>query len=199
MYDPTIHHRRSIRHRGHDYGGGGGGAYSITICVQTREFLFRQVIDNRRELTELGRAVEEIWQSLKARFPLVTLDAFRVMPNHAHGIIVIPGPGLEPSLAAATGVPIIEPVRPGFTPATVPNKSNPARVNPDPTLGTVVGAFKSLSALAVNRALSRRGILWQEDYFDRIFRDVGELATIRDYIIHNPERWLDDPDNPDYP
>ncbi len=162
------------------------------------------------ELTEPGRTVEEIWRSLKARFPQVTLDAFRVMPNHAHGIIVIPGPGLEPSLAAATGAPIIEPVGPGLAPANPPKKPNKAGkstayapmgsykagASPGPTLGAVVRAFKSVSALTVNRALSRKGTLWQEDYFERVIRDVNELMTIRDYIIHNPDRWLEDPENP---
>ena len=31
-YDPNVHHRRSIRLRGHDYAG--GGAYYVTSCLQ---------------------------------------------------------------------------------------------------------------------------------------------------------------------
>jgi len=61
-----------------------------------------------------------------------------------------------------------------------------------------MGAFKSLSAMAVNRALGRQGkCLWQEDYFEHIIRDLGELEKIREYIIHNPARWCEDPENPD--
>ena len=30
-YDPAIHHRRSIRLRGHDYAG--GGTYFVTLCA----------------------------------------------------------------------------------------------------------------------------------------------------------------------
>jgi hypothetical protein len=30
-YDPSIHHRRSIRKKGHDYAG--GGVYFVTICA----------------------------------------------------------------------------------------------------------------------------------------------------------------------
>ncbi len=57
------------------------------------------------------------------------------------------------------------------------------------SLGAIVGAFKSLSALAVNKALSRTGKrLWQEDYYERIIRDVQEPEMILDYIIHNPAR-----------
>lgn len=35
-YDPNIHHRRSIRLKGHDYAG--AGLYFVTICAH-REFI----------------------------------------------------------------------------------------------------------------------------------------------------------------
>jgi REP element-mobilizing transposase RayT len=116
-YDPRIHHRRSIRLRGHDYSG--GGAYFVTVCVQDKAFLFGQILDNEMVLSEPGRIVEGVWRALPARFPSVVLDVHRVMPNHFHGTIVIPGPGLEPSLATATGAPVIQPcmVGPGLAPA----------------------------------------------------------------------------------
>jgi REP element-mobilizing transposase RayT len=65
-------------------------------------------------------------------------------------------------------------------------------------LGAVVGTLKSLSAIAVNQALARTGrSLWQEDYYEHIIRSVDELEKTRDYIIHNPARWPEDPENPD--
>jgi putative transposase len=64
-------------------------------------------------------------------------------------------------------------------------------------MGDVVGAFKSISAIAVNRLLSRSGTpLWHENFYEHIIRDIGELETIRDYVIHNPLRWHVDPENP---
>jgi REP element-mobilizing transposase RayT len=39
--------------------------------------------------------------------------------------------------------------------------------------------------------------LWQEDYYEHIIRNVDELDKTRDYIIHNPARWFEDPENPD--
>jgi hypothetical protein len=60
-----------------------------------------------------------------------------------------------------------------------------------------VGAFKSISMIAVNRALSRTGWrLLQEDYFEHVVRDVDSLEKIRDYIRTTPVRWQDDPENP---
>ncbi|MCH7677032.1 hypothetical protein IH879_19085 [candidate division KSB1 bacterium] len=40
------------------------------------------------------------------------------------------------------------------------------------------------------------GKLWQRNYYDRIIRDEDELNRIREYIIHNPEKWDEDKDNP---
>jgi REP element-mobilizing transposase RayT len=67
-------------------------------------------------------------------------------------------------------------------------------------MGDVVGAFKSISTIAVNKLLARTGTrLLQENFYEHIVRDVAELESIRDYIIHNPQRWADDPDNPESP
>ena len=65
-------------------------------------------------------------------------------------------------------------------------------------MGDVVGAFKSICTIEVNRILSRTGTrLLQRNFYEHIIRDVEELESIRDYIIHNPQRWLEDPENPD--
>jgi len=194
-YDPRIHHRRSIRLRGHDYSG--GGAYFVTACIQDGASLFGKIVENEMVLSEPGRIVEGAWRALPARFPSVVLDVCQVMPNHFHGIIVIPGPGLEPSLAAATGAPVIQPpVGPQLAPAKADASVGPTGRRAG--LGAVVGTFKSLSARAVNQALTRTGKdLWQEDYYEHIIRNVDELEKTRDYIIHNPARWPEDPENHD--
>jgi hypothetical protein len=67
-------------------------------------------------------------------------------------------------------------------------------------MGDVVGAFKSISTIAVNKLLHLIGTrLLHENFYEHIIRDVGELEAIRDYITHNPQRWLEDPENPESP
>lgn len=67
-------------------------------------------------------------------------------------------------------------------------------------MGEVVGAFKSISTIAVNRLEARAGRrLLQENFFEHIIRSVDELENIRDYIRQNPVRWCEDPENPDRP
>jgi REP element-mobilizing transposase RayT len=40
-------------------------------------------------LNLVGATVKAVWDSLPRHFPLIELDAFVVMPNHVHGIILI--------------------------------------------------------------------------------------------------------------
>ena len=60
-------------------------------------------------LNEAGRTIQRVWEDLPQRFLTVVLDVFQLMPNHLHGILVIPCAGLEPALVLATGAQIIQP------------------------------------------------------------------------------------------
>jgi REP element-mobilizing transposase RayT len=61
-------------------------------------------------------------------------------------------------------------------------------LHPSARLEDEVGAWKSVSARAINRRLGRRGTLWQEDYFDRLVRDARHFANCVRYIRRNPEK-----------
>ena len=66
-----------------------------------------------------------------------------------------------------------------------------------PTLGKVIRAFKSISAIEANKALNRSGQpFWQRSYYEHIIRDEDELHALRQYIRDNPLKWDEDPDNP---
>ena len=76
-YDPYRHCRQSIRLRGYDYTQ--PGVYFVTICTHERQSLF--------DSPALRRIAEQQWQRIANE--RVTLDAWVVMPDHVHGIIVI--------------------------------------------------------------------------------------------------------------
>jgi len=214
VFDPRLHHRRSIRLRGHDYAG--GGAYFVTICTVDGKCLFGEVVEGEMFLNEAGQLVQQTWESLPTRFRSLVLDAFQVMPNHIHGVFVLPGPGLGPVLAKATGAPVVQPFedrRGRARPTFVGSRCSPKETARLPRakgnttagvrrtgMGDVVGAFKSISTIAVNKLLMRTGTrLLHENFYEHIVRDASELESIRDYIIHNPQRWRDDPENPQSP
>ncbi len=59
-----------------------------------------------------------------------------------------------------------------------------------PTLGSVVGAYKSLTTVAWLRhiksaGLERSGLIWQRNYYERVVR-IEELEKTRQYIRNNP-------------
>ena len=95
-YDPNIHHRRSIRLKGYDYSQ--AGAYFVTICTQDRVCLLAHVVDGAVRLTPAGCMVEQVWDEVPQYYPGIETDAFVVMPNHIHGILVWPQAHRELSL-----------------------------------------------------------------------------------------------------
>jgi putative transposase len=194
-YDPDKHHRRSIRLRGYDYSQ--AGAYFITICTQSRECLLGEIVDGEIRLNEAGKIVADIWDSLATRFPDIDLDAFVVMPNHIHGIIV-----LTDWKTPYVGAPLVG------APGSVERRTTTTRATTRgaPTsLGMVVGAFKSLTTVEFVRGVKTlgwppfAGKLWQHNYYEHIIRNTESLNKIREYIATNPARWSEDTENPENP
>ncbi len=194
-YDPRIHHRQSIRLPHYDYAA--EGAYFVTICVQDRECLFGEVVDGEMVLSEAGRIVDEAWNNLSRRFPFVDLDAFVVMPNHIHGIVVFREDEGAASSAPTWSAPAVGAL------LAAPSSAPPHSVRPPgkparPTLGQIMRAFKSISAISANRLLGRQGQpLWQRNYYEHIIRDDDDPDRIREYIHTNPAMWDKDALHPD--
>lgn len=88
-----IYGRRSLRLKGYDYAQ--VGAYFVTIAVRGRLALFGEVVDGEAQLNDAGEIVGRIWEEMPHRFPFVEMDAFVVMPDHVHGIVVIRGSGTK--------------------------------------------------------------------------------------------------------
>jgi REP element-mobilizing transposase RayT len=65
------------------------GAYFITVCTQNRVMLFGEVIDCDVQLNGMGMIVRQAWDDLPTHYHGIDLDAFIVMPNHIHGIIIL--------------------------------------------------------------------------------------------------------------
>jgi len=169
--DSDCRHRRSIRLRGYDYTQ--AGAYFVTICTQDRACLFGEIIDGQMRLNDRGAMVHQEWINLPHRFPNIDLDAFIVMPNHIHGIIVITdvdpvGAGLVPALPSA----------PNEEGVTISGASGATRATTRvaPTAGGTVGAFKSITTVRYTHGVKHYGRLWQRNYYEHIIRNIGRHA-----------------------
>jgi putative transposase len=183
-YPPQECHRHSIRLKGYDYTQ--PGAYFVTLVTQGRECLFGEIVDGDMRLDEAGRMVEWTWYDLPNHIDNIALDAFVVMPNHVHGIIIIRE-------------------RVGVAVAVVGAGSEPAPTEPAPTepghrnhgLPEIVRQFKTFSAKRINQW---RGItgqpVWQRNYYEHIIRNEISMQRIREYIAANPQQWALDRENP---
>lgn len=115
-------------------------------------------------LNNYGDIVMQEWDRMGVlRQATLELDAFVVMPNHVHGIVLIVGDS---------------------------HQSHSPRAN---SLGAIVGGFKSAVARRINSLPDKSdAVLWQRSYHDVIIRNEPMLDMLRQYILTNPGRWAED-------
>ena len=63
--------------------------YFITICTAKQEHYFGNISDCIMQLSHVGVLADVFWCEIKNHAKNVELDAFVVMPNHVHGILVL--------------------------------------------------------------------------------------------------------------
>jgi REP element-mobilizing transposase RayT len=168
----THHHRRSIRLKDYDYAQ--NGAYFVTICAQEKRCIFGQVVDGVMVVNEWGQIVTQEWEQTAAVRSNVELDAFVVMPNHVHGILVITNDVGDTVGATRRVAPTSTTLQSG-------------------SLGAIIGQFKSAVTRAINRLPDAPDHpIWQRNYYEHIIRSEDTLNTIRAYVANNPAKWAED-------
>jgi REP element-mobilizing transposase RayT len=167
-YNPHIHHRSSIRLKGYDYSQ--AGLYFVTICVPNKQCLFGEIVNGEMILNESGKIVSYYWLEIPQHFPDAILHEFVIMPNHIHGIIEITNVGAK-----------------NFSPLQTTNVQTPQRPNgTSRTIGSIVRGFK----IGVTKHLGYS--VWQRNYHEHIILNEQSYQKISDYILNNPEKWMED-------
>ncbi|MBL7995054.1 transposase [bacterium] len=173
--------RKSIRLPGYDYSN--PGAYFVTICVKDHTHLFGSIHNSVMRENEFAKIVRECWNDLPNHYPSVKLDAFVIMPNHIHGIIII----LDDDHGVGAGLGVD--VGAGFKPAPTTNTTNtntPKRHG----LSEIIRALKTFSARRINEIRKSPGVsVWQRNFYEHIIRNESALYQIRKYINANPANW----------
>ncbi len=206
----------SARLQGYDYAQ--NGAYFITICTKNRIHCFGEIVtvsggvetqnvgpDSETQnalgsetqnvaslqMTPIGAVANEYWQKIPEHFPFVFLDEFVVMPNHAHGILVISKETYNDALGSETqnasgfetqNVASLQGI--GYT-----NKFGPQSAN----ISSVIRGYKA--AVKSFATTNKIEFAWQPRFYDRIIRDYDEMKRIRKYIVENPDNWRQDRNN----
>ena len=218
VYNPSIHHRKSIRLKGYDYSQ--EGLYFITICVQNKKSLFGKIArpipihagadpsvcpinpDNDRQLilNDAGKMIEKWFLKLEDKFPDIKCDIFVVMPNHVHCIIVNNGGGNK-NIARANRINNapnldISSIMGGISILDETSIMGEHLGSPQGSpLGSVMQWFKTMSTneyiMGVKTLGWERfdGKLWQRNYWEHIIRDERSYNAIRKYIVNNPRKW----------
>jgi len=172
----------SLRYTGRDYSL--PGKYFITIHTTGTKEWFGKVIDGKMHLSEIGHIAAHMWYEIPVHFPFIGLDAFVVMPNHIHGIIVINrffGTTIVGALHAT-------PLPPDD--ATNVSTETMSFISPKSgSLSVVVRSYKS--AVTKNVHKSDNHFSWQPRFYDTIICSSGQLKRIRKYMLDNPQNWND--------
>jgi len=194
--DKNKYNRCSIRLKNYNYSS--PGTYFITICTCNRQCLF-------------GEIVKTEWQKTGALRPNIDVDAFVVMPNHLHGILIITdnddlyhhhnrnrnrdrnrrdtlqrvSTESESESESESGMGM----EPGMGMGTIEQFGKPTHNS----IPTIVRLFKSTVTKQINQIRQTLGIpVWQRNYYEHIIRNDDELNKIREYIINNPLTWKTD-------
>ena len=192
-FNSTIHHRRSIRLKEYDYTQ--PGAYFVTLVTKDRECFFGEVINGEMHLNGYGKIVDQSLHNLPRHYPLLTLEAFIVMPNHVHTIILIS----DDDIRGGSSLAVDSMQKEKFSNDIIMPEATRTRPYGKRRhgLSEIVRALKSFSARRINNLRGTREIaVWQRNFYDHIIRNQGEFSACFDYIVDNPMKWAEDVDNP---
>lgn len=157
----------SARHQSWDYRW--AGAYFITICTHEKVPYFGKIQDGKMELSRIGVVADLLWYEIKNHAKFVKLGEFVVMPNHVHGVLILPDDGV--------------------TKPKVVGSSRFQNIGKN-SISSIVGGYKS----AVTKHANRLGFdfKWQTRFYDHIIRNDKAFQYISNYIVNNPKNWKED-------
>ena len=216
---------KSTRLQNWDYSW--NGLYFITICTKDRICFFGDIIERetsgsdiyvKNGLSEIGKIAEKYWLEIPQHFSFVKLDAFVIMPNHVHGIIVIDHRNdkrqnhinkghirnidVKKTDIAKTHIVEtpnimeihdVETPKLGVSTTTMENNKQIGGKNEkwkSGTLGAIINQYKRICT--INARKINPDFAWQSRFYDRIIRDKTAYQNIFKYIIENPLKWQDD-------
>lgn len=162
------------------------GCYFVTICTAHRQSFFGDIASREMRLSDIGLVAQEEWVRSAQLRSNIDLDAFVIMPNHIHGIVVI-----RDDAPSATDAPPNRRDAPRRVSTGTPNKFGPLARG---SLQSVINGYKG-AVTRWCRANRHPEFAWQSRFWDRVVRDEHALTAIRAYIANNVRKWAQDRDN----
>ena len=154
-------------------------AYFVTVCTANRERFFGKINNGEMTLSEIGKTAQTEWLKTPELRPdmNITLDAYVIMPDHFHGIIVIGGPVGTQCIASLPSQQQWQWQSNQFAPQSK-------------NLAAIMRGFKS--AVTKFATMNNIPFAWQTRFHDRVIRNYNEYKQIMHYINTNIKNWQDD-------
>jgi putative transposase len=145
------------------------------IASLTRINFFGNILNGEMQLNEIGKIVEQQWIITPELRPdmNIQLDAFVVMPNHFHAIIIIGENQYNTNI--------------GTNPNKTTNQFGPQTKN----LASIIRGIK-ISVTTQAKKTGHMHFAWQPRFYEHIIRNADEMERIRYYIANNPANWKED-------
>jgi putative transposase len=182
-----------------DWNYSSNAMYFVTICTDNFRHYFGEISEQKGQFimnfSETGKMALEFWSEIPKHYPFVILDAFIVMPNHVHGIILIDkkeniSSDVETQYFASQNknknLHDVETQNIASLPIHGGNRFGPQSQN----LASIIRGFK----IGVTKFCkqNRLDFCWQDRYYDHIIRDNTTLIKIQNYIEYNTDNWKKD-------
>ncbi len=186
---------------------GWNGKYFITVLTKNRINYFGEIKSRKMYLSDIGIIADKIWCEIIYHTKNVKLDAFVVMPNHIHGILILDKDCGNENKRRDNACVVSTPTPDNSTTlqnsTTVTNLQTPKNKKNDKTIGqkrfqnqgkntisSIIGGYKS----AVSKHAHRLGFEfnWQSRFYDVIIKNDTDYERIKNYIINNPQNWNND-------
>lgn len=153
------------------------GYYFITICTKNKINYFGEIMNNKMQLSEIGKIIEQYWLKIPKHFQFVELGEYSIMPNHIHGILII-----------NNFISHVE--TPNLGVSTIKIKQNKWKSG---CLGLIINQYKRICTINIRKKYEN--FSWQSRFYDNIIRTEKSFYYIREYIRENPINWNKDKNN----
>ncbi|GET31581.1 hypothetical protein PbJCM13498_04440 [Prolixibacter bellariivorans] len=166
--------------------------YFVTICTSGKRCYLGHY-HNPEQLFPTGILARNYWLEIPNHFPFVKLDAFVIMPNHVHGIVIIDKP--ESNVKPLQSRDAINRVSTGLHTVNTADRTGGATRSHNPmlhdNLSRIIRWYKGRVTFEIRKTNPQ--FAWQSRFHDHIIRDREEYHGTRQYIIDNPQQWMKDP------
>ncbi len=150
---------------------------------------FGEIANDAMQFSAVGEVAAAEWVKTAEIRSYVYLDAWVVMPNHMHGIVIIEKP--EPASTVETRRGASLPPTSPIPPKEGANTFGPLKRD---SLQSIVNQYKG----SITRWCKKNDhpeFAWQPLYYDHVIRTDDSLHNIREYLANNPLKWALDKEN----